>query len=267
MRHEPGHDPRAADCDAIVLAAGLSSRMPGTKMLLTVGGRPLVRIAIDHALTAVRRVILVVGHDSDAVAAAAVGEAGTRPAAARDGARFAGGPGPDRLVVVRNPHYRDGMFGSIQAGMRFVASEWFFVVPGDMPGLEPRIYVRIAAEAPHVQDPPFTRDDGAEPPPRAIVPYYQGTRGHPVLVHRSLIPGLLAEPRDAGPMRDLLARSVVRRLNLDEPSITVDLDTDEALRRYRAADGSRGDHNFGTSLRGLRRSLDPSYTGGQEEAT
>ena len=206
---------RAADCDIIVLAAGLSSRMPGSKMLRVADGRPLIRIAVDHALEAGRRVIVVVGHEADEVTAA-LGDASSR-----------------RLVVVRNPHYRDGMLGSIQAGMQSVTSAWFFIVPGDMPRLVPRIFERVAAAAPVNEsgDPANREDEGAAP--RAVVPYYRNTRGHPVLVHRSLIPALLREPRDAGPMRDLLSRNPVRRADLDEPAITLDLDTEEALRRYR----------------------------------
>ena len=206
---------RATDCDTIVLAAGLSSRMPGGKLLRITEGRPLIRIAVGHALEASRRAIVVVGHEADAVIAA-LGEAPSH-----------------RLVVVRNPHYRDGMLGSIQAGMRSVTSAWFFIVPGDMPLLVRGVYNHIAAAAPHIDDAASVDGDDHVAPPRAVVPYYRNTRGHPVLIHRSLIPALLSQPRDAGPMRDLLSRCPVRRVDLDEPAITVDLDTEDAFRRYR----------------------------------
>jgi len=276
-------------------------------MLREIDGIPLVRVAVDHALAACRHVILVVGHEADAVrraAGAGAGEEasahppaaahrslgagdgasgsppgdahGTRPPAGSEASRA-----PGSLLVVENEHYRDGMFGSIQAGMRHVTSEWFFIAPGDMPRLVPELYEAVARGA---GNPPVGRDgaaDGSRPardgagggepdagaaagypalhdaagavpgpnapdapsasvPPRplAVVPYHGATRGHPVLVHASLIPRLLAEPRSAGPMRDLLVRYPVRTLHLDDPALTLDLDTDHDYRAFASGPGS-----------------------------
>jgi len=185
--------------------------MKGMKMLREIDGRPLVRIAVGNALAACRRVILVLGNEADAVRRAAESSA-------------PGSPGPGRLVPVENHHFRDGMFGSIQSGMREVESEWFFVVPGDMPGITPELYEAVARESP---GPDFDGDEVA----RAVVPYHGSTRGHPVLIHGSLISELLAEPRSAGPMRELIARYPVRRAQIDDPAITLDVDTDADYRR------------------------------------
>ena len=55
---------------AVVLAAGLSSRMGENKMLIEVGGRTLVRRAVETALSAgLDPVLAVVGHESDRIAA------------------------------------------------------------------------------------------------------------------------------------------------------------------------------------------------------
>ena len=170
--------PDAGDCDAIVLAAGLSSRMPGSKMLREIDGRPLVRVAVENALSACARAIVVLGHEASAVEAAL-------------------GEPPPGVVIVENARYREGMFGSIQTGMREVESDWFFVVPGDMPGLDAGIFAAVAR--------------AVSPDALAVVPYYGAQRGHPVLVSRSLVPALLREPRSAGPMRDLDRKST--RLN------------------------------------------------------
>ena len=208
----PMVEPR--DCDAILLAAGLSTRMTGSKMLREIDGLPLVRVALEHAHAACGRVIVVLGHDAAAV-------------------RDALGAPPPHVEVVENLSYRDGMFGSIQAGMREVESEWFFVVPGDMPRLDARVFDAVARAAP-------PREDAAEPgAPLAVVPYYGDVRGHPVLVHRLLVPALLREPRSAGPMRDLLARYPTARVRVNRPEITLDLDTDREVARYlRGDDGA-----------------------------
>ena len=204
----------ARDCDAILLAAGLSSRMTGSKMLREIDGLPLVRLALEHACAACGRVIVVLGHDAAAV-------------------REALGDLPPRVVVVENPHYRDGMFGSIQIGMREVESDWFFVVPGDMPRLDPGIFAAVARAAPPDPGPPVAPVPAAPPPgPLAVVPYHGEIRGHPVLVSRTLVPGLLREPRSAGPMRNLLARYPTARIHLNRPEITLDLDTDRQVERF-----------------------------------
>ncbi len=201
--------PHASDCDCILLAAGLSSRMKGTKMLREIDGRPLIQIAVGNALAACRRVILVLGHEAEAVRRAA-------------GSSAQGSRGPGRLTPVENPFFRDGMFGSIQTGMRWVGSEWFFVVPGDMPGITPNLYEAIGNAAPAAREHESVR---------SLVPYYGPTRGHPVLIHRSLIDSLLSEPRSAGPMRDLIARYPVHRVQIDDPAVTLDVDTDADYRR------------------------------------
>ena len=201
----------ASDCDCIVLAAGLSSRSSGHKLLKPIAGRPLVRVAVEHALAACRRVILVVGHEADVVTAAACLEP-AQTAARRTTAD------PTRVQIVHNELFAAGMFSSIQAGMRAVESQWFFVVPADLPGISPAIYAAVADAV------------GAAP---AVVPFHRGVRGHPVLLHRSLIAPTLAEPADAGPMRALLSRYPVRRVELDDhPEVVADLDTDEAYAEY-----------------------------------
>lgn len=169
-------------------------------MLRVIEGRPLVRIAVENALAAAGRVIVVLGHEADAVRAAC----GSDP----------------RVRFVTNPHYADGMLGSIQRGARAVGSEWFFIVPGDLPRIDAGLYERVASDG-----------GGGTSPAVAVVPLYRGTRGHPVLVHRSVIPALLDEPRSAGPMRRFLDRYAITRIDLDREEITLDLDTDEDVRR------------------------------------
>ncbi|MFW5738028.1 MAG: nucleotidyltransferase family protein [Spirochaetota bacterium] len=206
----------ARDCDAILLAAGLSSRMAGSKMLREIDGLPLVRLALEHACAACGR-----GHEAAAVRAA-LGELSSR------------------VVVVENHHYRDGMLGSIQTGMREVESDWFFVVPGDMPRLDREIFSAVAhAAPPDARAPAPTAADAAAPTgPLAVVPYYREVRGHPVLVSRTLVPALLREPRSAGPMRNLLARYPTARIHLDRPEITLDLDTDRQVERFTSGERS-----------------------------
>ena len=67
--------PAEGNIAALVLAAGRSSRMGGpNKLLAEIGGRPLVRIAVEEALASrARPVIVVTGHQRERVEAALAG--------------------------------------------------------------------------------------------------------------------------------------------------------------------------------------------------
>jgi len=100
----------------IVLAAGAGSRFGGTKQLVELDGKPLVRHAIDALEQAdVDELLVVVGHDADAVRAAI----------------------PDNVTVVDNPDYRDGQATSLAAAFHAVddASEAAVILLADQPGV------------------------------------------------------------------------------------------------------------------------------------
>ena len=101
----------------IVLAAGTGSRFGATKQLVEVDGRPLFLHAIDALRDAgVGELILVTGHDAEAVEAVA----------------------PPDVSVVRNPAYRDGQATSLAAALHAVAddSEGAVILMADQPGVD-----------------------------------------------------------------------------------------------------------------------------------
>jgi molybdenum cofactor cytidylyltransferase len=100
----------------IVLAAGTGSRFGGTKQLVQIDGKPLVEHAVDALrAAAIDELIVVVGHDADAVRAAL----------------------PVDVVVVKNPNYRDGQATSLAAALHAVseASEAAVILLADQPGI------------------------------------------------------------------------------------------------------------------------------------
>jgi molybdenum cofactor cytidylyltransferase len=110
----------------IVLAAGAGSRFGGTKQIEIVDGRPLAQHAIDAAAAAgLGEILIVTGHDAEAVEAAL-----TLP----HGARF-----------VRNPNYRDGQASSLAAAFHEVAedSEAAVVLMADQPGVSPEVITAL----------------------------------------------------------------------------------------------------------------------------
>jgi len=106
---------RSGRVAGVVLAAGSSSRMGRNKLLFDLNGEPLVRRAVRTAVDAgLDPVIVVLGHEADAVRAALEGL-------------------PCRDVV--NPVHTEGMNSSVCAGITAVPSEAAaaIVLLADMP--------------------------------------------------------------------------------------------------------------------------------------
>lgn len=188
---------RAPVVQGLVLAAGGSTRMGRPKMLLDLGGRPLVAHALRPLLDAgLQRVCVVLGAGADAV----------REALPRD----------PRVVLVENPDWRSGLASSLQVGLRASAgADAVLVALGDQPSLSPEVVARVLAAAPG----------------RSLVVADHGGRiVHPMLFGRELFPELEALRGDTG------ARDVVRRHQQEAVRVPGtaprDLDTEED---YRAA--------------------------------
>ncbi len=93
-----GDDRDRSTAAAIVLAAGKSSRFGATKPLAQLQGRPLIRHAIDTARAAgIGRIVVVLGHDADNVAAAVGDDADLR--------------------IAMNPEYAVGQASSVRVGL------------------------------------------------------------------------------------------------------------------------------------------------------
>lgn len=102
----------------VVLAAGTGSRFGGTKQLADVDGRPLAQHAVDALAEAgVDEVLVITGHDADAVETAIV-----LPASGR---------------FVRNPEYAKGMSTSLGAAFHAIGepSQAAVILMADQPGV------------------------------------------------------------------------------------------------------------------------------------
>ena len=159
---------------ALILAAGLSSRMKRFKPLLPLGGMTaLERIVRTYREAGVENVRVVVGHRHEDL----------EPALARLGARS-----------VLNPDYREGMFSSVVAGIATLGRETdaFFVHPVDLPLVRTATIIRLVRAYRH------SRAD-------LIYPTFLDRRGHPPLIsgrHAQAIAGWRGE----GGLRNSLDR-------------------------------------------------------------
>lgn len=148
---------------AVILAAGLSTRMGRLKLLLPYGEHTVIeQIASVLLASPVDEVLAVTGHKHVAVQTS-----------------LAKWP----VQTVYNPHYAEReMLSSVQAGLRAISadSRAALLVAGDMPGIEGGVVTQL------VQAYRTAGDDFV------YIPSYQMRAGHPVLVPRFYWPAILA---------------------------------------------------------------------------
>jgi molybdenum cofactor cytidylyltransferase len=207
-RPQPRSEPVAASKQiaAVVLAAGRSTRMGGpNKLLAEIGGKPLVRIAVEEALASrARPVIVVTGHQREQVERALAGLDVQR---------------------VHNPDYANGLGTSLRTGVAAVpaGADGVIVCLGDMPQVSGALIDRLIAA--------YDPEKGA----LVVAPTRDGQRGNPVLWARRFFPDLMAIAGDVG-ARNLLASygEAVVEVPVIEPGAFTDVDTPEALRAAKA---------------------------------
>ena len=172
------------------------------KLLADVGGRAMVRAAVEAALGAdVAPVIVVTGHEGDRVAGALAGL---------------------DVEIVPNPDYAEGLSTSLRAGLAALPDETAgaMILLADMPGVGAALVDRLATV--------FRSADA----PTVVVPTHGGRRGNPVVWPAPLFERLAAIGGDKGG-RDLLeGADVPVRTVAGGPAVLADIDTGEDLAAY-----------------------------------
>lgn len=192
---EAGRDGTRVSISAIVLAAGRSTRMGVQKLLLPLGGRPIVRWVVDAALASkAAETIVVVGHDGVLVAEAL----------------------KDRPVnAVANPDYAAGMSTSLRTGLLEIADDCDGVVIllGDQPFVTPGLLDVLIDR--------FAKTRNA-----VVRPSVGGRPANPVLMSAALFPEILEQRGDVGG-REVIARHLaeVCLVPVDDPGVVVDIDS------------------------------------------
>ena len=189
----------------IVLAAGRGSRFrgPDHKLAQSLGTSSVLGTTLRQVLAS--RLPMVV------VATEAMAEAAKHSVAARDIVIVpaVGTPGPEPL----------GMGYSIACGVsaRPDASGWL-VLPGDMPMVAPTTLQAVARELRHHT---------------VVYAQHRGQRGHPVGFAAELYSELAALGGDDGARR-LVARYPAHGVEVSDPGVLIDIDTEADLEGARA---------------------------------
>ena len=187
--------------DAIVLAAGASTRFEGAKLVASYQGVPLIVASVRKALACkVRSVTVVLGAYADEL------ERALR--LCHD----------DRLDVVRNVAWQSGMASSIRRGLDNVATdaEAVLIFLADMPNVSVDLANRTLAAV----------RNGAP----ASYPIVAGVPGHPVAVSRCMFSALHDLSGDHGARGLLAGRSDVVSIDTTDVGAIQDIDTWSDLR-------------------------------------
>jgi molybdenum cofactor cytidylyltransferase len=189
---------------AVVVAAGKSERMGENKLLIEFCGKPLLGHVLD-VLSASRidEIVVVVGHKPwqlDSILKER----------------------QDRVRVVVNEKYEEGMASSFKKGLRTVMdADAVFLVLADQPLLDAEFLDKMIGR--------LEAGSGAS----IVSPTYKGKKGHPVLFSKGTYHSILDLSRN-GTLREVLARYAgsLAFLKGDRWTIT-DIDTPDDVGRVR----------------------------------
>ena len=216
----------------LVLAAGAGTRFGSPKQLAAVNGVPMLRLALDRALSlAGAQVSVVLGAHAGEIA-----------------------PVLGRLAVnvVVNRQWQEGMSSSIRAG---VAS-----VPGSVGGV-----LLLLADQVGVSEGDLQRlcDAWRRNPGSIVAAQYGGGHGVPALFPRGQYALLLSLRGERG-ARALLRGGGLGIIGVQMPSAARDIDTREELASWEASlDAEAGERGSGATWRGPTLVLDERAAGGE----
>ena len=188
--------------EAVLLAAGASTRMGRPKALLPWSGSTLIESQIrclDEA--GISGIIVILGHNASYIASV-VQET-------------------DRLKVFINPDYNRGKTTSIKLGLKeiHVGTEVVMLLAVDQPRPVP-LLKRLLDEHYKVR-------------PLITQPKYRSQGGHPLLFDSSLLPELLEITEEEQGIREVMNRhrNQINHVSVDSPIVLLDLNTEEEYKK------------------------------------
>lgn len=179
---------------ALILAAGMSSRMGNFKPMMSIGGMSIAeRVIAAFRQAGVTRIIVVTGYRAEQLE------------------RHLAGSG---VVFLRNERYAETqMFDSVCIGLRYLRGKCSRVLftPVDIP-----LFTASTVGA-------LLKSDA-----KLACPVYHGAHGHPTLISADLIDGILSDSGENG-LRGALFRSGVplKQIIVEDPGVLHDADTPE----------------------------------------
>lgn len=182
--------------EAVILAAGYSSRANAFKMTLPLGEMTVLEQTISKFEGLCRKMILVAGFQAELI------EEEMARITEKNVYSF-------QMKLVYNENFNEGMFSSIQKAVSEVSATTFFLTPGDCPLVKKETVQRIAEHKGSV-----------------VIPSFQYKGGHPIKLLSEVKQRILETNRD-GNLRVVLSGFEKEYVNVEDPGVIMDVDTPE----------------------------------------
>lgn len=173
--------------EGIVLAAGSSSRAGCFKMELPLGNKLLIERSIEGMYEVCSRIIVVGGYRIERIRQLLSSYS--------------------KVELVGNKNWQDGMFSSVKTGVRHITTDRFFLLPADIPLVPQKVYDELARHQAGI-----------------VIPSFNGRKGHPILLSRTIINDILAEP-DNSTLRQVIQRKSCELVPVQSEHILLDIDS------------------------------------------
>ncbi|MFJ5760250.1 NTP transferase domain-containing protein [Neobacillus sp. NPDC093182] len=182
--------------EAIVLAAGYSSRANAFKMTLPLGQMSVLEHTISKFEGVCSRVIVVAGFHADLI---------------KEEIKKIHNKNiyPFRITFIYNENFNQGMFTSIQKGCNEVNDPAFFITPGDCP-LVKKETLQLLAE--------YKGD--------VVIPSFHYKGGHPIKLSKVVKQKILETDPESN-LRVVLNGFKKQYISVNDPGVLMDVDTQE----------------------------------------
>lgn len=199
---------------AVILAAGMSSRMGKAKQLLRLGEHTLLEQVVENVRgSRVDEIIVVLGHAAETIKA---------------------GVSIQGLKFVINEAYQQGMGTSLRTGLAALPAGVVaaLVVLADQPFVRPATLDLLIDQY---------RQSNAQ----ILIPLYRGFRGNPVLLDRSVFPEVMALSGDIG-CRAIFGNHLegIVKVPVEDVGILLDVDSKEDFERLQHFGQGPGDERM-----------------------
>lgn len=173
--------------EGVILAAGLSSRAGTHKMMLDIGGKTVIERCVESMADSCDRIVVVGGYKIENIRALLE--------------KY------NKVDLVYNKSYMDGMFSSVKTGLEHISGDRFFLTPGDYPLIKKETYREIADEEGDI-----------------VIPRYEGAKGHPILIDSRFIDEIVSSD-DYSSLRDFIGKVGFKAVDTNDRGILMDVDT------------------------------------------
>lgn len=185
---------------AVVVAAGLSSRMGDFKPLLPLNGKTVIENTLDGLLKAnVKKIVLVLGYRGEEIEKIIYSKYN------------------DEIKIVYNYNYsKSDMMTSVKIGLNSIRNynyDGIFILPGDIPSIESKTYTKLQNH--------FEMTNSL-----VIFPSLNGRQKHPPLINKDIINFLINFNQDGGLRKAFLPfKEKTTYCNIDDFGCSIDIDT------------------------------------------